>query len=105
MGREIEDCLAVVSFSSLGTTGSSALSKETTIAMVPTVVTALPSSCVYGATRGLGAGAGKPRDLRLSLGPNGACSLDSETRLTGEEQLTQCEAPRGGALHAFFSQR
>ena len=72
------------------------------MAIVSTVVTALHSYCVYGVTRGLGAGAGKPRDLRLSLGPNGACSLDSETRLTGEEQLTQCEAPRGGALHTLF---
>lgn len=70
------------------------------MAIVPTVVTALHSYCVYGVTRGLGAGAA--RDLRHSLGPNGACSLDSETRLTGEEQVTQCEAPRGGALHTLF---
>lgn len=70
--------------------------------IVPTVVTALHSHCVYGVTCGLGTGEGKPRDLRLSLGPNGACSLDGETRLIEEGQLTQCEAPRGGAIHTFF---
>lgn len=52
---------------------------------------------------GLGAGWGKPRDLRLSLGPEEACSLDNEIRLTNEEQLTQCETVRGVALHTFYT--
>lgn len=51
---------------------------------------------------GLGPGWGKPRDLRLTLDPNGACNLDNETRLANEEQLTQCETVTGVALRTFF---